>query len=270
MGTRIAFWGPMKGQIATTSNVVAAASLIGTEYTARKTLLTHTPTNCSLERAFLKKNSVSEQLIKFTDSGLEGLARFARSGKLSPAIIRDYTNHIVHQMDILTGTGNLDLKTFNEILDNCQGYYDLSLIDVDSNLDEGERRAIFEESELAVVCLNQNAELLDRFFIEKEWEDTLKDIPYIIVLGQYDKTSHFTYSNIARKYKIKTPIYSVPRCANYLDAYNQNAVAEFFMRNRNIDRHDIDFFFFEEVKRLAKGIMSHTGLIGKIKSERGA
>jgi hypothetical protein len=277
-GSSIAFWGPVHGQVATTSNILAAASILGSEYIGRKTIVTHTHwSHSTLERGYFKNNSLTENsFINFTDIGLDALARFARSRKLEPEMIKDYTHHIVNQLDLLYGTTKSDenadalVEDIKNIFDNCRLYYDLTLIDVNSGSQNKATNTVLQNSDLIVVCLSQNTSLLDRFFIEKEWDHVIGSKQFIIVLGQYDKYSHYTHANISRKYKYKNPIYTVPHCSHYMDAYNQSAVAEFFMRNRKIDRRDEDFFFFEEVRRLTKGILTEVGLNGKLQTDRGA
>ncbi|GKS12955.1 hypothetical protein YDYSY3_39550 [Paenibacillus chitinolyticus] len=276
-GARIAFWGPVHGQVATTSNMLAAATGLAADYKSKKTLVTHThQSNTALETGYLKNHTLSENnFINFTDSGLDALARYARSRKLEPSLIKDYTHHIFNQLDLLYGTNKTDddmesmIEDIRVIIDKCRQFYDFTFIDVNSGSQNKVTNAVLQHSDLIVVCLSQNITLLDRFFVKKEWDWLLEDKPYVVVVGQYDKDSHYSCTNIGRKYKYKGPLFTVPRCSHYLDAYNQNSVAEFFMRNRNIDRRDEDYFFFTEVRRLIKGILSETGMT-KLLSDRGA
>ena len=105
---QVAFWGPVHGQVATTSNMLAVAATIGSEFMT-KTLISHTHwSHSTLERAFLKDTSLSENsLVNFTDIGLDALARFSRSRKLEPEMVKDYTHEIVKErLDMLFGTQN--------------------------------------------------------------------------------------------------------------------------------------------------------------------
>jgi len=278
MGKCISFWGPLSGQAATTSNVLAVGTLLGAEYTTKKTLVTHTHLmNSTLEHGYFKKDSFTKSnLINFNDFGLDALARHASSKKLEPAMIQDYTHHVLNKLDILFGTKKNEESAeelnglLKNIFENCSREYDLTLIDVISGTENPSTNTVLQNSDLIVVCLNQNVTLLDRFFIEKEWNQILREVPVVIMLGQYDRDSHLTIGNIVRKYKYKGPVYALPRCSNFMDAYNESSVAEFYMRNRNIDRRDGDYFFFEETRRMTKGILNHLGLNVKSQSDQGA
>ncbi|MDH6675745.1 hypothetical protein M2277_006466 [Paenibacillus sp. LBL] len=279
MGKTIAFWSPVKGQTGTTSNVLATSTLIGTEYISKKVLVTHTDeVNSSLEHGFFSKLNRSENdFINFIDVGLDALTRFANNRKLEPEMIRDYTHQIVNKLDLLYGsaksksTSDSLVDAFQNIVDQCNQYYDFTLIDVQNYETKNKLSTdVLNKSDLVVVCLNQNTSLLDRYFVDNEWQHVIKDKPSIILLGNYDKQSQYTVANISRKYKYKKAIYTIPSCTHYMDAYNMSAVAQFFMRNRNIDRRDGDYFFFEEVRRFAKGLISVLGLNAELSSERGA
>ncbi|WP_059040712.1 hypothetical protein [Paenibacillus rubinfantis] len=274
---QIAFWGPLHGQVGTTSNTIAAAATLGT-VTTLKTLISHTHwAHSTLERAFLKNVSLFDSnFINFTDVGLDALARFAKSRKLEPDMVKDYTHPIIKdRLDLLYGTTKSDetvgelIHVINDILTNASRYYDLTLVDVNSGAFNSLTRAVVQNSDLVVICLNQNNSILERYF-GGEWDDFLGDKPRLLVLGQYDRDVHNTYSNISRKFKYKAPIYTVPRCAAFLNAYNESAIMEFFMRNRHVTKRDENYFFFEEVRRLAQGICNQGGINWKMYSERGA
>lgn len=278
--TQIGIWGPVHGQVATTSNTVAIASALATT-TSIKTLATHTHwENSTLERAFLRNNSSSSnEFINFNDMGLDALVRFAKSHKLEPGMVKDYAHPIIKQrLDLLHGTTKRDSLAvsemngvLNRIFENIKAFYDLTLVDVNSGSFNNLTKTVIQNSDLLVVCLNQNVSILDRFFIDGEWNDLLGSKPFILALGQYDRNAHMTYSNIARKYKYDGPIYTIPRCADFLSANNESAVIEFFMRNRsNRMKDDENSFFFDEVIRLAKGICGKAGLNWKLYSDRGA
>ena len=155
------------------------------------------------------------------------------------------------------------------IFESACGYYDLTMIDVNSGSQNQLTNRVLQKADLVVVNLSQNISILERFFVDKEWDDLLADKPYIVVLGKYDRHSNYTHSNIARKFKFKHPIFTVPQCTSYLDAYNQSMVIELFMRNRNITKKDDDFFYFEEVRRLTKSD-DQVGINWKQSIHRGA
>lgn len=275
---QVAFWGPVHGQVATTTNMLAVASTIGTEFLI-KTLVSHTHwSHSTLERAYLKDTSLSENsMINFTDIGLDALARFARSRKLEPDMVKDYTHEIVKErLDMLFGTTKTDeaavalVDVLPNIFESACGYYDLTMIDVNSGSHNLLTNKVLQKADLIIVNLSQNISILERFFVDKEWDALLVGKPYIVVLGKYDQNSNYTAANISRKYKYKQPIFTIPHCTSYLDAYNESLVIELFMRNRNITKRDDDFFFFEEARRLTKEVLTQVGINWKQSTDRGA
>ncbi|AGA60028.1 CobQ/CobB/MinD/ParA nucleotide binding domain-containing protein (plasmid) [Thermobacillus composti KWC4] len=274
----VAFWGPIHGQVGTTGSTLAVSASIGTEYTT-KTLVSHTHwAHSTLERGFLKQKMENENnLINFTDIGLDALARFARSRKLEPEKVKDYTYPILKdRLDLLIGTAKNEeaeivlADVVHDIFLNANKFYDVTLIDVNSGVKNQLTRTVIQCADLVVICLNQNMTILERYFEHKEFDELLQDKPRIVVLGQYDRKSRSTYANISRRFKYKDSIYTVPRCTDFMDAHNYSSVIEFFIRNRNIGKRDDNFFFFDEVRRLTRGILDRIGINRKLYSDQGA
>lgn len=266
---QVAFWGNAHGQVATTANVVASATMIGLEYSLR-TLVAHTHwSRSTLESAFLKHFAGREDsMLTFADTGLDALERLARSGRLTPEIIQDYTNPVLKdRLDLLTGTTKPDesmFETINEVLQSiffaAKQFYNLTLLDLNSGQQNQLSMTMLEASDLIVVNLNQNINLLERFFSKEDWPDVLNEKPYLLVLGQYDPASKYSATNIARRFRCKDPIYTVPYCTDFLDALNDRKVLDFFLRNRNITKQHDNYFFMQEIRRLSRAIIDRLGL----------
>ncbi|MBL0385847.1 chromosome partitioning protein ParA [Tumebacillus sp. ITR2] len=266
---QVAFWGNAHGQVATTANVVASATIIGLEY-ALRTLVAHTHwSRSTLESAFLKYFTGREDsLITFNDTGLDALERLARSGRLTPEIIQDYTNPILKdRLDLLTGTTKPDEAMFESIHEVIQGifyaakqFYNLTLLDLNSGQQNQLSMTMLQGSDLIVVNLNQNINLLERFFSKEDWPEILNEKPFIVVLGSYDPQSKYSAQNIARRFRYKDPIYTVPYCTDFLDALNDRKVLDFFLRNRSVTKLHDNYFFMQEIRRLARAIVDHLGL----------
>ncbi|WP_128896794.1 chromosome partitioning protein ParA [Longirhabdus pacifica] len=262
---KIAFWGPIHG-VGTTFNSIAVASAFGTQ-TSLKTLITHTEwAHSTLERAFsrnvlgMKKNVGHD-----TDIGMDALIRLAKSGKLQGNMIKDYTHPIVfNRLDLLYGTVKRneteDVHGMLHILDHADVSYDCTIVDVNSAYMNNMTRSVLQGCDLIVISLNQNTALLDRFFMEREWNEVLASKPYLLVLGQYDKHIHHTYANIARKYKHKEGFLTIPRCHAWMNAYNESAVIDFFMRHRHVHKRNENYFFFKEVRKLLEHICEVAGV----------
>lgn len=275
----ISFWGERHGQVATTSNLVAATADIVMNIPV-KTMITHTHFNRStLENSFKKRIEQKNGYLSYTDFGIEALERLAKSNRLSPEAIRNNTAPILDssRLDLLYGVSNPSdnfgsniCHVLPQIFRTAEAYYDLTLIDVSSGTDNAITNTILELSDLIVVCLNQNTSVLNSYFIEKNYPKILDEKEHLIVLGNYNKRSKYTEKNIKRKYGIRN-VYTVPHCPSLMDAINDSSVLEFYLRNRHIKRSVLEFlrnrhtehensFYFEEVRRFSKAIISHLGL----------
>ena len=262
MGKKVAFWSSVHGQAATTSNLVAAATVIGMEYMVRA-LLTHTHhTRSTLESAYFPIGG-ENQLHSFSDTGMDAVERLVRSGRLHPDNIKDYASLLLKdRLDLLAGTTKPTtafleslVEVLPAILEYATRYYDVTLLDVPSGSQHPLTDTVLQSSDLIVVCLSQNVTVLDRFFLAEDRPAVLEEREHLLVLGRYDKDSKYTATNIARKYGYKKPIYTVPTCSDFLDACNSHSVIDFFMKNKHLSRQHENHFFMQEVRRTVKGIM---------------
>lgn len=264
---QIAFWGSVHGQVGSTSNIIAAATLIGIEY-ATRILVGQTQKSLStLESAYSVLTTGLERASYFTDTGIDALERLARSNRLMPEMISDYTIPIINErLDLLMGTSKPTEPLYERMKDvittifNCADqYYDAVLLDTNSGNKNSLTNKLLESSDLIVVNLSQNMTLLERFFSKQDWPDALNHKPYMIVLGQYDPNSKYTAMNIARRFEYKEPIYTIPYCTDYKDACNDRRVLEFFIRQRNVTRKHENYFFMQEIRRFVNALMTKVG-----------
>jgi MinD-like ATPase involved in chromosome partitioning or flagellar assembly len=274
---QVAFWGPVHGQVGVTTNLIAISTLIGLEYMT-KTLISHTHLEMSpLESIFSKEKPNGENSTYDYDArGIDALERLARSKRLTPDLVKDHATIILQdRLDLLLGTTKRHEELFANLTDvvpsilaAAKQYYNMSLIDVNSGTKNNLTKTVLDTSDLVVVNLNQNVNVLEKFFNDKPAFLNGKD--YIIVLGQYDKNSKYTVSNIKRGYKCSTPIFTIPHCSGFMDACNDRTVVEFFLKNKNIGSSHDNFFFLSEVRRMAKSVLEASGVNTKLYSEQGA
>ena len=271
---QVAFWSNRHGQTGNSSNLIAVATLIGMEYLT-KTLVSHTHWSMSsLESAFLNEKDMNSS--EFSSLGIDALERLARSNRLVPKIVKDYTDTVLRdRLELLRGTVKPNEEMFSmihevigTIFDAAKNYYNLTLIDVNSGVRNKLTHSVLTTSDVVVVNLNQNKELLDEFFTNEP--EFLKEKKVVIVLGQYDRYSKYSVANIKRMYKTKAPIYTVPHCTGFMDALNDKSVIQFFFRNKNVGMNHENYYFLNEVRKLAKGIFEAAGVDTKIYSEQGA
>ncbi|WP_438350945.1 chromosome partitioning protein ParA [Paenibacillus sp. FA6] len=274
---QVAFWSNRHGQTGNTANMIAVSMLIGIEYLT-KILISHTHWEMStLESTLLKERKLHYGFNQnYTNIGMDALERLAKSNRLDPTNVKDYAIPILRdRLDLIVGTSKPYEEMYvavngvlGSILNAAKSYYDISFIDVNSGTKNILTNSVLSTSDLVVVNLNQNINVLNEFF--NETPDCLTDKKYLIVLGQYDGHSKYTAANIQRMFKCEVPIFTIPHSAGFMDACNDKSVVEFFLRNKNVRTNHDNNLFMVEVRKLAKGIMEAVDIDTRIFSEKGA
>lgn len=274
----VSFWGPVHGQVGTTANTIMAASFISIEQNI-KTMVTQTHwSHSTLESLFTNIHFHQENNEHFTDSGLDALERLARSNRLTPQSIRDYTVPLLKdRLDLLAGTKKRDIHLYtkingviNHIFQHANAYYDLITVDVHSGRQNPLTNTLLYHSDLIVVCLNQNIQLLSNFFSREYWHPALDQKPYIIVLGKYDPQLRLSIKNVIRRFRCAKPMYVIPYDSKFRDACNENRVLEYFIRARYADKKQQDYAFIRSVREFTQGVLKYVGFEKYLNSEKGA
>lgn len=272
---QVVFCGDPNNQDASTSCLIACAALIGLEHSVR-TLLAHTSRAGSmLEKAFTDKLSgEADPMARFTDTGVDALERLVRSQRLTPERVQDYSTPILRdRLDLLRGTmkqeggaAGADPAMLPAMMTCASRYYGLTLLDwsgfgrgVGGSAYSAEAEAMLHGADLVVVRLPQHTAALERYFAKRDWPEVLHAKPKLVVVGPYDRHSKYSMINIARRYKHKEPIYSIPYNTEFMDAINDRTVIDYFMRNRNASKRSDNYFFMEEIRRLTTAIVSIMG-----------
>lgn len=266
--SQISFWGSVHGQVGSTSNVVAAATMIGFEYATRIMVGQTQWSRSTLESVFTESSTILNRAMHYADIGIDALERLARSKRLIPEIVADYTIPIIqNRLDLLTGTSKPTEPLYENMRDvlpdifSCADQcYDAILLDIHSGHKNTITESLLETSDLIVVNLSQNMTVLERFFSKQDWPEALNSKPFMVVIGQYDPKSKYSATNIARRFDYKDPIYTIPYCTDYKDACNDRSVLEFFMRNRNVSKRHENYFFIQEIRRFIQALLSKAGI----------
>lgn len=261
MGNVIAYWGARAGQTGSSSNLVSSAAVLAMDYVSR-ILVGHTQYGGSLvEDAFRRQQrSLDEMSLRYSPLGIDSLEMLARSGQLTPAMMKDYTMPVFSgSLDLLPGTNKPDrhmLMSMHEvagsICEAARSAYDLTLLDVGSGEGDSLMDAMLDSADLVVISLSQNMSMLRQFFHHPPtWLDSKK---VVLVLGQYDSSSRLTAANIRRLFKIKAPLFTIPHSSGYMDACNEQRVVEFFLKRKHVQRDQPDYGLLQEVRKLNRGI----------------
>ncbi|MBQ0139973.1 MAG: hypothetical protein KBT36_11785 [Kurthia sp.] len=262
MGKTIVSWSPVHGQGATTSNIVALASLYSLTHESHS-LITHTQLNySSLESLFEKKKT---GISGFEDSGLVAIERLINSNLIKPEAVHDYTETIYSgRLDLLGGTYSNDEvteKMLGTLLKVTENAYDLVWVDAHSGTRNDITRKTLNNADLIIVNLPQNRFVLDHFFLE-EFPNELKGKNIVYIISQYNTDSQFNLRKIKRRYNIKEMIYALPFCGKYKEAINNSKVTEYFYtRVANPKKDATSWEFFHAVNAVNKHINKKYGLV---------
>ncbi len=264
---QIAFWSPNHGQTGTTTAALTYASLIALRHNF-KILITHSQFERStLEQCLVKKNHLrQEELAYFNDHGLGGLRRLVKNGRLSRGMVSDYTTSLLanKNLDLLEGVYenknyNSDEETglLRRIFEMASEDYDMVFVDIHSGMKMELTRHLLNDSDIVVVCLNQNIQLIERFLANEEEQAILADKRIIYNFGKYDSDSKFNIKNIKRLYKLKD-VMTLPYHTPYLDACNQSQSLDYLMRNLETKPKDKHHQFMKTIVAGSDQLMALT------------
>lgn len=203
-----------------------------------------------------------------SESGIEGIAKIARSNKLTPELITNYTKVVFKdRLEIILGADKNkrpqtedDEKEIAEeyinLISVARMYYDKVFVDLDNNLNEQIRQQIIDRSDLVVVNTSQNYNSLKKLKENKEKSELLNSPKSLILIGRYDKFSKYNVKNVTRFLEEKNQVLTIPYNTLYFEATNEASVPDLFLSLRKtIDSEDRNAIFIEEVKRASENII---------------
>lgn len=118
-------------------------------------------------------------------------------------------------------------------------------------------KVILSESDMVVVNLSQNPRVLSNFF--KNYSSLQEKAVYLI--GNYNPESKYNLRNIIRKYHIdKTKIGVIPYNVDFADALSEGNIIRFLLRNFDCRKHDMNYYFIQEVKKSVVMLLSQMGV----------
>lgn len=259
---KIAFWGNLHGQVATTSNMLAIAIYSCIKKNREIALLQSHYSLNNLEFPLLgpiEKDGVYE------DTGIDALLRDSKSGLLD-MIKDDAISLLDKRCSLYMGTTKTSqevyekdmLENIGQILTQVDKAHDITFIDVASghgilsNL-------ILQQADIIAVNLCQNEYVLKEFF--KTWEYRNKSI---YVIGRYDMNSMLNKKNLCRMYKLsKKDTATIEYNVEFMDAFNHGELIDFIMKNVNADWYNSNFSFIQSLDE-AVGMIERKGGIDYI------
>lgn len=269
----ITFVNNIEEETGKTMSLVAIATQMAIEYNNKILIISTTNKEGKLKSCFFKDKEARKNKLGIfgsnrsidTGNGIEGIVRIARSNKLTPEMITNYTRVVFkdNRLEVLLGiekSNEYDEKEIAEeyvdLISIANMYYDKVFVDLDNNLDEQIRQQILDRSDLVIVNTSQNYNSLKKLKENKENDDLLKSPRSLILVGRYDKYSKYNSKNITRFLEERNQVLTIPYNTLYFEATNEAEVPDLFLSMRKtIDSEDRNAIFINEVKRASENII---------------
>ena len=267
----VTFWSNGKEQTGKTISVAAIATYVSIQHNIKVLVVSTSDNDETLQNCFVKKHNSKSSLGMFApkssgvamQNGMNGLVKMAKSNKVTPEIIRNYTRVIFNEaLEILYG-GSTEVmgedmsQYYPDIISAANQYYDLVLVDLDTNIDPEIQRTIMKNSNIIVANVNQRLTSIDRFVEERKNDDILSSKKTLILLGRYDRFSRYSSKNVTRYMGEKKEVLTMPYNTLLFDMAEEAGVPDYFLnfvRNSNLDKDDRNYLFFQEIKRAVDAI----------------
>ena len=265
----VTFWSDGREQTGKTLSIAAISTYMAVEHNYRILIISTGYRDDTLNQCFWKEKKVKRNFGLFgpntneiLEEGIVGLAKVVKSNKLSPENITNYTKIIFKdRLEVLQGfrgeTSDYDEleKTYPDIINLANSYYDLVFIDLDNEMNPSIREMILANSDLIVANISQRLTSIDRFMETRENTPILNSKKTLLLIGKYDKFSKYSIKNITRYMGEKNKVSTIPYNTLFFDACEEAKLPDLIFNLRKIDEEDINGFFLSEVKRTSENIM---------------
>lgn len=265
----VTFWSDGREQTGKTLSIAAISTYMAVEHNYRILIISTGYRDDTLNQCFWKEKKAKRNFGLFgpnTNEILEeeivGLAKVVKSNKLSPENITNYTKIIFKdRLEVLQGfrgeTSDYDEleKTYPDIINLANSYYDLVFIDLDNEMNPSIREMILANSDLIVANISQRLTSIDRFMETRENTPILNSKKTLLLIGKYDKFSKYSIKNITRYMGEKNKVSTIPYNTLFFEACEEAKLPDLIFNLRKIDEEDINGFFLSEVKRTSENIM---------------
>ena len=265
----VTFWSDGREQTGKTLSIAAISTYMAVEHNYRILIISTGYRDDTLNQCFWKEKKAKRNFGLFgpntneiLEEGIVGLAKVVKSNKLSPENITNYTKIIFKdRLEVLQGfrgeTSDYDEleKTYPDIINLANSYYDLVFIDLDNEMNPSIREMILANSDLIVANISQRLTSIDRFMETRENTPILNSKKTLLLIGKYDKFSKYSIKNITRYMGEKNKVSTIPYNTLFFEACEEAKLPDLIFNLRKLDEEDINGFFLSEVKRTSENIM---------------
>lgn len=264
----VTFWNCTEEQCGTTSSSIALATHVATEHNIKVLLISTGFNNRIIKESFFTEKKKSKFSLftnnasEFENNGVEGLDRVARSNRISPEIIKDYTQVVLtNRLEILMGIegslGQYDLikERYSQIISLADKYYDLVIVDLDNKIGEQAEIDILNESDIIVSMISQRANQIENVAKMLKENKILKSDKTIIAIGKYMEQTKYNAKNISRNIlKTRDMVNTIPYNKLFFECSQEGKIVDLFIHYMKVKEKDENYFFIQELKRLYETI----------------
>lgn len=266
----VTFWNSGKEETGKTLAIAAISTYMAIEHNYRILVISTSKDDKTIENCFWKQKKTKKNLGLFgpntniaMEEGVDGLIKIMKSNKLAPENITNYTKIVFKdRLEILQSyKGNSEeykeiTNMYPDIINLANNYYDLVLVDLDSNINSSIVEKIIEASNLVVINLSQRLTSIDNFLEIRQKNAMFKAKKTLLLIGRYDKYSKYSIKNISRYMNEKNIVSTIPYNTLFFEAAEEGKVPDLFLRLRKtVDEDDRNGFFIAEVGRTVENII---------------
>lgn len=266
----VTFWNSGKEETGKTLAIAAISTYMAIEHNYRILVISTSKDDKTIENCFWKQKKTKKNLGLFgpntniaMEEGVDGLIKIMKSNKLAPENITNYTKIVFKdRLEILQSyKGNSEeykeiTNMYPDIINLANNYYDLVLVDLDSNINSYVVEKIIGASNLVVINLSQRLTCIDNFLEIREKNAMFKAKKTLLLIGRYDKYSKYSIKNISRYMNEKNIVSTIPYNTLFFEAAEEGKVPDLFLRLRKtVDEDDRNGFFIAEVGRTVENII---------------
>ena len=259
----ITFWNDGKVETSQSMTIAAIATTLAINYDYKILMINTKHNDASLEHAFESKNNINSFFSKGKtdiDSGLSGIAKAIMSNKISPEIITNYTKIIFKNLELLTEK-KVDKENFDryiiyikEIIKLANKHFDIVIVDLDGNLEDQNIKHILSISNVNIITLVQNLNVIDNFIEQKSKETILQEENKIISIGKYDAKSKYSVKNISKYIKEKK-VFGIPYNTMFSMDAPEGKVADYIIRFKRVNQSHINADFINSINNETEEIV---------------
>lgn len=254
-----------------TSAAIAIATCMSIEHNMKILLISTSLNDDTIKESFWTESAKKVVLqngksknISTIQNGIEGLSRMISSSKIEPRIIRDYTKVVLTgRFDVLLGYNGESIR-YKEIQENypqvitvANQYYDMVIVDLDRKIQPKTQMEILQLSDIIVATTSQKSKELHNLNDYINESNLMNEFNTLITIGRYDDYLKCNIKNATRSiFRRRKNINTIPYNGKYYESMQEGTVIDLFLNLlRMKNKKDHNYFFLQEVQRLANNIM---------------